>query len=54
MDHFELVSEYAPTGDQPGAIEGLVKGFQEGKNARHCSVSQVPERHLQWRMSSPN
>ena len=26
MDHFELVSEYAPTGDQPEAIEGLVKG----------------------------
>lgn len=31
MDHFELVSEYAPTGDQPQAIEGLVKGFEEGK-----------------------
>ena len=30
MDHFELVSEYAPTGDQPRAIEQLVKGFQEG------------------------
>ncbi|MBQ1310324.1 MAG: excinuclease ABC subunit UvrB [Blautia sp.] len=30
MDHFELVSEYAPTGDQPKAIEELVKGFQEG------------------------
>lgn len=30
MDHFELVSEYAPTGDQPQAIEALVKGFQEG------------------------
>ncbi len=28
MDHFELVSEYAPTGDQPQAIEQLVKGFQ--------------------------
>lgn len=31
MDHFELVSEYQPTGDQPEAIEGLVKGFEEGK-----------------------
>lgn len=31
MDHFELVSEYAPTGDQPEAIESLVKGFEEGK-----------------------
>ena len=30
MDHFELVSQYQPTGDQPLAIEELVKGFQEG------------------------
>ena len=30
MDHFELVSEYKPTGDQPQAIEQLVKGFREG------------------------
>ena len=30
MDHFELVSEYQPTGDQPQAIEALVKGFKEG------------------------
>ena len=30
MDHFELVSQYAPTGDQPQAIEELVKGFREG------------------------
>lgn len=30
MDHFELVSEYAPTGDQPQAIAQLVKGFKEG------------------------
>ena len=30
MDHFELVSEYQPTGDQPQAIEQLVKGFREG------------------------
>ena len=31
MDHFELVSEYKPTGDQPQAIEELVEGFKEGK-----------------------
>ena len=31
MDHFELVSEYEPTGDQPEAIDSLVKGFQAGK-----------------------
>ena len=30
MDHFELVSEYKPTGDQPQAIEQLVRGFKEG------------------------
>lgn len=30
MDHFELISEYAPTGDQPQAIEQLVNGFKEG------------------------
>ena len=30
MDHFELVSEYKHTGDQPQAIEQLVKGFKEG------------------------
>ena len=30
MDHFKLVSQYAPTGDQPQAIEKLVKGFEEG------------------------
>ena len=30
MDHFKLVSEYVPTGDQPRAIEELVKGFKEG------------------------
>lgn len=34
MEHFELVSEYAPTGDQPQAIEQLVKGFQEGKQCQ--------------------
>ena len=30
MDHFVLHSEYKPTGDQPEAIENLVRGFQEG------------------------
>ena len=27
---FKLHSEYSPTGDQPHAIEELVKGFREG------------------------
>lgn len=30
MDHFKLVSEFSPTGDQPEAIRDLVKGFEEG------------------------
>ena len=30
MDHFVLHYEYQPTGDQPQAIDALVKGFQEG------------------------
>ena len=30
MEHFKLVSEYKPTGDQPQAIEKLVQGFKEG------------------------
>ncbi|MBO4996413.1 MAG: excinuclease ABC subunit UvrB [Lachnospira sp.] len=30
MDHFELVSAYKPTGDQPQAIEKLVEGFKRG------------------------
>lgn len=30
MDHFELVSEYKPAGDQPEAIEALVKGIKNG------------------------
>ena len=30
MDKFILHSEYAPTGDQPQAIEALVRGFKEG------------------------
>ncbi len=30
MDRFELVSEYAPTGDQPEAIEKLVSGIGAG------------------------
>ena len=34
MDHFELVSEYKPTGDQPEAIEQLVKGFKEGNQCQ--------------------
>ena len=34
MDHFELVSQYKPTGDQPQAIEDLVRGFKEGNQCQ--------------------
>lgn len=30
MDKFKLVSDYKPTGDQPQAIDRLVKGFKDG------------------------
>ncbi|MCR5526082.1 MAG: excinuclease ABC subunit UvrB [Lachnospiraceae bacterium] len=30
MDHFELHSQYKPTGDQPQAIEKLIEGFNAG------------------------
>lgn len=30
MNRFKLMSEYAPTGDQPQAIKELVEGFQSG------------------------
>ena len=34
MDQFVLKSEYKPTGDQPQAIEALVKGFREGNQCQ--------------------
>lgn len=34
MDYFELVSEYQPIGDQPQAIEQLVRGVQEGNQCQ--------------------
>lgn len=30
MDRFKIVSDYKPTGDQPEAIEGLVRGITDG------------------------
>ena len=30
MDHFELHSNYAPTGDQPQAIQALTDGLKQG------------------------
>jgi excinuclease ABC subunit B len=39
MPKIELVSDYKPDGDQPAAIEALVKGLQEGK--RHQTLLGV-------------
>ena len=50
MDHFELVSQYKPTGDQPQAIAELVEGFKEGNQFETLLVLPVPVRHLLWRM----
>ena len=30
ISKFELVSDYVPTGDQPQAIDSLVKGVEKG------------------------
>lgn len=51
MDHFELVSEYKPTGDQPEAIRSWLKDFGKETNVRHCLELPAPERHLQWQTS---
>jgi len=34
MDHFELVSEYQPMGDQPAAIAKLAEGVRQGKRTQ--------------------
>ena len=34
MDKFQLVSGHEPMGDQPQAIEALVKGFREGNQCQ--------------------
>lgn len=37
-EQFHLVSNYAPTGDQPQAIEQLVEAFSGATAARPCWV----------------
>ena len=32
---FNLVSKYKPSGDQPNAIDELVKGLNEGKKNKY-------------------
>ena len=38
MDHFELVSEYSPTGDQPQAIESWWRASRKEISSRHYWV----------------
>lgn len=50
MSEFKLHAPYQPTGDQPQAIEALVKGVKKEISFRRFWVSPVPARHLPWRM----
>ena len=45
---FRVVSEYEPKGDQPQAIEELVKGVLTTKATRCCSASPARERPSPW------
>ena len=59
-DKFELVSKFKPTGDQPKAIDALVKGLESGKKeqvlegatgtGKTCWGRPVPERPLRFPM----
>lgn len=47
MDKFILHSEYQPTGDQPQAIEKLVKGFKEGNQFETLlGVTEIGRAHV--------
>ena len=56
MDHFELHSEYKPTGDQPQAIERLVRGFKEGAPRCHRFRQDIyhGERHRSAKQTNPH
>ena len=41
-EKFELVSSYQPTGDQPQAIETLVKGVERGDRCQTCLLYTSP------------
>ena len=56
-DLFKLHSEYQPTGDQPQAIEALVKGFKEGNQFQTLlgvTGSGNISLRMQWSILSPN
>ena len=43
---FKLVSKYTPSGDQPQAIDALVKGINEARNIKYYLVLQALVKHL--------
>ena len=50
MNRFELHSKYAPAGDQPKAIDELVRGVEENKRAQVLlGVTAVSYTHLSER-----
>ena len=50
MDKFVLKAPYQPTGDQPQAIEALVKGFKEGNQCQTLLGLRVLVRLSPWPM----
>ncbi len=43
VEPFQVISEYAPAGDQPEAIEEIAKRFNAGEKMWFCWVQPVPE-----------
>ena len=54
MDHFELHSEYKPTGDQLRQLNVWSEALKKATSSKLYWVSPVPARHLPWRTSSPS
>jgi len=50
MDTFELVSDFQPAGDQPHAIEELVRGLEDG--VRHQALLGVTGSGKTYTMAS--
>lgn len=50
MEKFKLVSDFAPTGDQPEAIKELVEGFEEGNQFQTLLGVTGSGKTLRWQM----
>ena len=51
MDHFELVSQYNPTGNQRRQLKSWSKVSKKETSVRRCLALLDLVRHLPWRMS---